>query len=97
MAEPKRAPYQDVLDAPPHKVTEVINGKLHVFPRPSLPHSLVASVLGAELGPPFARGRGGPGGWIILDEPELHLGEDILVPDVAGWRRERLPAIDRRT
>jgi Uma2 family endonuclease len=46
-----------------------------------------------ELGAPFHRGRGGPGGWWILDEPELHLGADILVPDLAGWRRERMPAI----
>jgi Uma2 family endonuclease len=42
---------------------------------------------------PFDRGRGGPGGWRILDEPELHLGADVLVPDIAGWRRERLPAL----
>jgi Uma2 family endonuclease len=42
--------------------------------------------LGEELGPPFKRGKGGPGGWIILDEPELHLGSDILVPDLGGWR-----------
>lgn len=97
MAEPRwrRATYQDVLDAPPHKVAEIINGKLHVSPRPALPHATVASVLGGELLPPFHRGRGGPGGWIILDEPELHLGDDILVPDLAGWRRERLPAIDQ--
>ncbi|HZJ64320.1 MAG TPA: Uma2 family endonuclease [Kofleriaceae bacterium] len=95
MATPKRATYDDVLAAPPHKVAEVINGKLHLFPRPALAHCAAASVLGTELGPPFSRGRGGPGGWIILDEPELHLGEDILVPDLAGWRRERLPAIER--
>jgi Uma2 family endonuclease len=95
MATPKRATYQDVLTAPPDKVTEIINGKLHVFPRPSLPHSLVASVLGTVVSMPFMHGRGGPGGWIILDEPELHLAEDILVPDLAGWRRERLPTIDR--
>lgn len=90
----RRATYQDVLTAPPHKVAEVINGRLHLFPRPALPHCAAASVLGAELVPPFMFGRGGPGGWIILDEPELHLGEDILVPDLAGWRRERLPAIE---
>src|SRR3954453_14124374 len=95
MAEPKsrRATYQDVLDAPPHRVAEIINGKLHVSPRPALPHSSVASVLGHELGPPFNRGRGGPGGWIILDEPELHLGRDILVPDLAGWLRSPLPPV----
>ena len=51
---------------------------------------MASSTLGNELGPPFRRGRGGPGGWWILDEPELHLGEDILVPDLAGWRRERM-------
>src|SRR5262245_27639994 len=95
MATAKRATYDDVLAAPPHKVAEVINGKLHVFSRPGLPHSLAASVLGTMVSMPFMHGRGGPGGWIILFEPELHLGEDILVPDLAGWRRERLPTIDR--
>ena len=95
MAEPtpKRATYQDVLDAPAHKVAEIINGELHLWPRPAGPHQSVASSLGMELGPPFARGRGGPGGWIILDEPELHLGDDVLVPDLAGWRRERMPFV----
>jgi Uma2 family endonuclease len=44
-----------------------------------------------DIGGPFHRGRGGPGGWWILDEPELHLGENVLVPDLAGWRRERMP------
>jgi hypothetical protein len=52
-----------------------------------------ASALGEELGPPFKRGRGGPGGWILLFEPELHLGEDIVVPDLAGWRRTRMPEL----
>ena len=54
---------------------------------------MASSALGEELGPPFKRGRGGPGGWVILDEPELHLAKDILVPDLAGWRIERMPAI----
>lgn len=74
-------------------VAEVIDGDLRLFPRPALPHAAATSALGEELGPPFKRGRGGPGGWIILDEPELHLGEDILVPDLAGWRRERLATL----
>jgi Uma2 family endonuclease len=52
-----------------------------------------ASALGEELGPPFKRARGGPGGWIILDEPEVHLAENVLVPDLAGWRRERMPEL----
>ena len=55
--------------------------------------SAAASALGEELGPPFKRGRGGPGGWIILNEPELHLGSDVLVPDLAGWRRATMGAV----
>lgn len=89
----KRATYQDVLDAPPEKVAEIINGELHLWPRPHSPHSAVSSALGDELGPPFKRGKGGPGGWILLDEPELHFGTDVLVPDLAGWRRDRLPVV----
>lgn len=95
MSEPARryATYQDVLDAPPHMIAEVIGGELQLHPRPAKPHAAAASTLGEELGPPFKRGRGGPGGWILLDEPELHLGSDILVPDLAGWRRQRMPAL----
>jgi len=89
----RRATYDDVLSAPRDKVAEVIDGQLHLHPRPALPHAAAASALGEELGPPFKRGKGGPGGWIILDEPELHLADDILVPDLAGWRRDRLPAL----
>src|SRR6188474_2369596 len=92
MTEParRRASYADVLRAPPHMIAEVIDGELRLQPRPAKPHAAAASALGEELGPPFKRGRGGPGGWILLDEPELHLGEDVLVPDLAGWRRERM-------
>jgi len=89
----RRATYADVLAAPRHLVAEVIAGELRLSPRPAGPHALVASVLGLELGPPFHRGRGGPGGWILLDEPELHLAAEIVVPELAGWRRERLPAV----
>jgi Uma2 family endonuclease len=87
----KIATYEDVLAAPPHMVAEVIGGELYLHPRPAKPHAAAASALSEELGPPFKRGRGGPGGWIILYEPELHLKADILVPDLAGWRVERLP------
>lgn len=95
MAAPNRpkATYQQVLDAPADKVAEIVGGQLRLSPRPAMPHTSVASTLGEELGPPFKRGRGGPGGWIILDEPELHLSEDVVVPDLAGWRRERLPVV----
>ena len=89
----RRATYQDVLDAPAHVVAEIIDGTLHTHPRPSPVHAVASSVLGGELGPPFHGGRGGPGGWWILDDPELHFGEDVLVPDLAGWRRERMPEL----
>lgn len=93
MADPAKrsATYEDVLNAPEHMVAEIIDGELYLQPRPAKPHAVAASALGEELGPPFKRGRGGPGGWIILYEPEVHLGGDVLVPDLAGWRRERMP------
>ena len=87
----RRATYQDVLDAPAHRVAEIIDGVLYTQPRPASPHALATSSLGSDLTAAFQFGRGGPGGWWIIDEPELHLGEDILVPDLAGWRRERMP------
>jgi len=95
MADPvrRKATYEDVLAAPKHLIAEIIDGDLSLQPRPAGRHAAVASALGEELGPPFKRGRGGPGGWLILDEPELHLSSDILVPDLAGWRRERLPRV----
>ena len=88
---PRRATYQDVLDAPAHLVAEIINGTLHTHPRPASRHALATSNLGDELVSPFGKGRGGPGGWWIIDEPELHFDEEIVVPDLAGWRRERMP------
>jgi len=87
------ATYEEVLSSPPHVVAEVVSGVLYQSPRPALPHAAAASVVGEELGPPFKRGRGGPGGWIILYEPEIHLGKDIVVPDLGGWRRETLPRL----
>ena len=73
-------------------VGEIVRGVLYANPRPASPHAAAASAVGEELGPPFKRGKGGPGGWMILYEPELHLREDVLVPDLGGWRRERMPA-----
>jgi Uma2 family endonuclease len=97
MARPatRLATYEDVLRAPPNKVAEIIGGELILSPRPAGPHVVAASALGEELGPPFKRGRGGPGGWIILHEPELHLADDIFVPDLAGWRRTTMSAVDK--
>lgn len=89
----RAATYQDLLQIPDHLVAEILNGRLITHPRPAPPHAAVSSNLGADLVNPFGRGRGGPGGWWILDEPELHLGSDILVPDLAGWRREHMPQL----
>ncbi|HEX8617556.1 MAG TPA: Uma2 family endonuclease [Thermoanaerobaculia bacterium] len=88
------ATYDDLLKVPDHLVAELVEGELHTSPRPGSPHALAASVLGASILTNF-HGGGGRGGWWILDEPELHLGPNVLVPDIAGWRRERMPAIPR--
>jgi len=82
-----------LMQLPENEVGEIIAGELIVSPRPASPHALATSTLAMELGSPFQRGRGGPGGWWILVEPELHLGEDVLIPDLAGWRVERMPVM----
>ena len=82
----QRATYQDVLDAPEGMIAELIHGELRLQPRPAPRHSRAASVLGALVLPPFQLSVGGPGGWEIVDEPEIHFGPDVLVPDLAGWR-----------
>jgi Putative restriction endonuclease len=85
------AAYEDLFGLPAHHVGEIVHGVMHVSPRPALAHAAAASALSEELGPPFRRGRGGPGGWIFLYEPEIHLAENVVVPDLAGWRRDGLP------
>jgi hypothetical protein len=87
------ATYQDILDAPENMVAELIEGALHLRPRPAPRHTRASSSLGIWIGGPFDSGPSGPGGWWILDAPELHFGGDVLVPDVAGWRRERMPTL----
>ena len=89
----KRATYEDVLNAPENKVAEILDGELFLSPRPAPRHAVASSRLGFLIGGPFDQGSGGPGGWWILDEPELHFAEQVVVPDLAGWRRERLPAM----
>jgi len=86
------------LEALPEGLTgEILNGQLYTQPRPSGPHGYTGSVLGMRLGPPFQFGENGPGGWWIIDEPELHFirNTEVDVPDLAGWRRSRLPRIPK--
>lgn len=86
-----QASYSDLFDLAENVVGEIINGELHTHPRPTPRHARASTALTGSLWNPFDRGTGGPGGWWIIDEPELHLGTDTLVPDLAGWRRERMP------
>lgn len=93
----KMATYEDLLAVPDHLNAEIVNGELVVSPRPAFRHARAGTRLGAALDP-FDREPGGhdPGGWLFLDEPELHLGvggRQVVIPDIAGWRRERLPEI----
>lgn len=95
MTEParKKATYEDLYSIPENMTGEIINGELIVTPRPSRRHIYAASALDKKIGSPYQFGEGGgPGGWIILVEPEIRLGEHTMVPDLAGWRNERYPA-----
>ena len=85
------ATYEDLVALPDNLIAEIVDGELHASPKPAPPHVRAGSSLGVVIGGPYDHGRGGPGGWWILDEPELHLGSDVLVPDVAGWRKIRMP------
>jgi Uma2 family endonuclease len=89
------ATYTDLEALPDNVVGEIIDGDLYASPRPAIPHAIAAIRLGTHLGGPFDSGPGGPGGWWILVEPELHLGNDVVVPDLAGWRRTRLPEMPK--
>lgn len=90
----KPATYEDLLRVPDNLVAELIDGELYVSPRPRVRHARVGSVLGGRIGHAFDSGDDGPGGWWILDEPEIHLPvEQAMVSDVAGWRRERVPSL----
>lgn len=92
----KPATYEDLYTIPDNMVGEIIDGELITTPRPSARHTFAGSVLGAEIMPPYQFGRGGPSGWIILDETEIMLGENLMVPDLAGWRKERFPGLPEK-
>lgn len=87
--------YERLLALPDHVRGELLNGQLHTQPRPSGRHGLAGSGLNIDIGGPFGLGRGGPGGWWIIPEPEVHFVRDVevAVPDLAGWRRERMPSV----
>lgn len=87
------ATYEDLEKVPDIMIAEIIDGELHATPRPAPRHSVAGSSLEVFIGGPYHHGRGGPGGWWILYEPELHFGKDVLVPDIAGWRRARLASM----
>jgi len=89
----KNATYDDLREVPDHFVAEMFGGDLYASPRPALPHARAVSLLGGILIGPFDQGRNGPGGWLFLDEPELHFAADVVVPDIAAWRRARLPEL----
>jgi Uma2 family endonuclease len=93
MADPaiREPTYEDILALPREVTGQILFGVMYTTPRPAPKHAQAATTLGEELGPPFKRGRGGPGGWLILYEPEIHLKRHIVVPDLAGWRRQTMP------
>jgi Uma2 family endonuclease len=88
------ATYEDLVALPSYLVGEIVDGELIVSPRPGSLPAAAKSSLGADLQTTFGRSGGGrPGGWVILDEPELHVAGQVMVPDLAGWRRERMPQL----
>jgi Uma2 family endonuclease len=87
------ATYEDLCQVPDHLVAQIIHGQLITLPRPAPRHARASSIMSGKLVPSYDEGIGGPGGWWILFEPELHLHPHILVPDLAGWRRERMPSL----
>jgi Uma2 family endonuclease len=93
MSVKRNATYDDLVALPDDRIAEIVSGDLYASPRPRIRHARVLSALGAKLFSVFDDGVRGAGGWWVLDEPELHLANDVLVPDIAAWKRERLPAL----
>jgi Uma2 family endonuclease len=86
----RKVTYADIEALPPNLVGEIIYGALVTHPRPLPKHAVAHANLAGELSGPYRKGKGGPGGWIFMTEPELHFGDDVVVPDLAGWKKERL-------
>ena len=95
-AAQKKATYEDLLRVPEQLVAEILDGELYTQPRPSPRHAIASSVLGGKFMDPFHVGSRGPGGWWIVDEPELHLNGDnrLRTRRIVGDRRPggQLPA-----
>lgn len=99
MTEPAKrdATYADYAALPEGVQAELIDGALYVHLAPAPPHGSSQYSLGGELHGPFQKGRGGPGGWWFMVTPEQHLGPHVVQPDLAGWRKERMPALPATT
>ena len=91
--EKEQASYADLVAAPGDQIAELAGGDLYLSPRPRPRHARIASALGSDLHDAFDHGRSGPGGWWVIFEPELHLDGNVLVPDLAAWRRDRMPSL----
>lgn len=91
----KQASYQDIIDLPENMVGEIIHGRLEMRPKSATRYALASSSLSAELVSSFQQGQDGAGGWWIIDEPVCHLDSHVLVPDLVGWRRQRMPALPK--
>jgi Uma2 family endonuclease len=87
------ATYDDLVAVPDHLVAEIVDDELWTSPRPAPRHATASSRLTVRIGGSFEPAGRGPGGWRILAEPELHLGPHAVVPDLAGWRLERMPRL----
>jgi Uma2 family endonuclease len=97
MAEPakRNATYADIEALPPHVTGEIIHGSLYTQPRATFVHNAAANSLSDEITGPFQKGKGGPGGWVFATEQEVQFGEHLLVPDISGWKRDRLKTLPR--
>lgn len=89
----KRATYADLAALPDNVIGEIIDGELYALPRPRPRHTRVAGKMHTILDDAFDEGRGGPGGWWLMYETEVRFGRHVMVPDLSGWRRSRVPEL----